>query len=219
MNPVEGQQKRSGWRILIAGTGGQGVLTAARLLCDCFVELGHHVVSGQLHGMAQRGGAVQSSVIIDAGISPVIARGRADFVLGLEPVETARALPFMSSRTLVYMNTAPVVPFVLAQRVVLQEGDAEYPNVQQLADRVRSVAPSTFTLAATQFALEAGSTQALNIVMLGCLLGSGSLPCTVDDFWSMVSKQMPPTARESNTKAFGKGVEFAAEFSLGGRTP
>jgi indolepyruvate ferredoxin oxidoreductase beta subunit len=218
MSRVEGEQKRPGWRILIAGTGGQGVLTVARLLCECFVERGHHVVSGQLHGMAQRGGAVQSSVLIDAGISPVIARGRADFVVGLEPVETARALPFMSSRTLVYMNTAPVVPFVLAQRAVLKQENAEYPDVQGLVERVRSVAPSTFTLAATQFALEAGSTQALNIVMLGCLLGSGSLPCPADDFWSTVSKQMPPTMRETNAKAFRKGVEFAAEFSLGGRT-
>ena len=215
MNSVEGQQKRTGWRILIAGTGGQGVVTTARLLCDCFVELGHQVVSGQLHGMAQRGGAVQSSVMIDAGISPVIARGRADFVIGLEPVETARALPFMSSRTLVYMNTAPVVPFVLAQRAVLQEGDAEYPNVQQLADLVRSVAPSTFSFAATQFALEAGSAQALNMVMLGCLLGSGSLPCAADDFWSIVSKQVPPTAREANAKAFRKGVEFVRKGNQG----
>ena len=48
----------SGWRICIVGTGGQGVLTAARLLCDTFVERGHDVVSGQLHGMAQRGGGV-----------------------------------------------------------------------------------------------------------------------------------------------------------------
>ncbi len=218
MNPVEGEQKRSGWRILIAGTGGQGVLTVARLLCECFVERGHHVVSGQLHGMAQRGGAVQSSVLIDAGISPVIARGRADFVVGLEPVETARALPAMSSRTRVYMNTAPVLPFVLAQRAVLKQENAEYPDVQRLVERVRSVAPGTLTLDATQCALEAGATQALNIVMLGCLLGSGALPCTADDFWSTVSKQMPPTARETNAKAFQKGVDFAADFSLGGRT-
>jgi indolepyruvate ferredoxin oxidoreductase beta subunit len=217
MNPVAGEQKRSGWRILIAGTGGQGVLTVARLLCDCFVERGHHVVSGQLHGMAQRGGAVQSSVMIDAGISPVIARGRADVVVGLEPVETARALPFMSSRTLVYMNTTPVVPFVLAQRAVLKQENADYPDVQRLVEQVRSAARHTLTLDATQFALEAGSIQALNIVMLGCLLGSGSLPCTADEFWSIVSKQMPPAARETNTRAFLKGVEFAAEFSHDGR--
>ena len=72
----------------------QGVLTAARALCEFFAERGHNVVSGQLHGMAQRGGSVQSSVVIDSGISPVIARGRADFVVGFEPAETVRALPF-----------------------------------------------------------------------------------------------------------------------------
>ncbi len=220
MNPVEGEQKRAGWRILIAGTGGQGVVTSARLLCDCFVELGHQVVSAQLHGMAQRGGAVQSSVMIDVGISPAMARGQADFVVGLEPVETVRALPVMSSRTLVYMNTAPVVPFVLAQRAVLQEGDAAYPDVQRLVDLVRSVAPNTVTLPATQLALEAGSTQALNMVMLGCLLGSGSLPCAADDFWSVVSGQAPPTAREANAKAFRTGVEFARKAARrGGQKP
>jgi indolepyruvate ferredoxin oxidoreductase beta subunit len=218
MRPLEGEPMQSGWRILIAGTGGQGVLTAARLLCEWFVERGHHVVSGQLHGMAQRGGAVQSSVLIDTGISPVIASGRADCVVGFEPVETARALPLMSSRTLVYMNTTPVVPFVLAQRAVLREDNAKYPEVSQLVDRVRSVAPHTFTFDATQLALEAGSTKALNMVMLGCLLGSGCLPCGADEFWNAVSQQMPPATRETNTSAFRKGVEFAAGIALDGRT-
>jgi indolepyruvate ferredoxin oxidoreductase beta subunit len=218
MNRLDGQENRSGWRILIAGTGGQGVLTAARLLCDCLVELGHQVVSGQLHGMAQRGGAVQSSLIIDGGISPVIPDGRADFVVGLEPVETARALPFMSSRTVVYMNTAPVIPFVLAQRAVLKEGNAEYPDVKHLADNVQAVAPNTFTLDATQCALEAGSVKALNMVMLGCLLGSGGLPCTAGDFWSIASSRMPQTLKETNTKAFSKGAEFAAGLRVGGGT-
>lgn len=219
MNPSDGQRSRSGWRILIAGTGGQGVLTAARLLCDGFVELGYQVVSGQLHGMAQRGGAVQSSVIIDAGSSPVIASGRADFVLGFEPIETARALPFMSSGTVVYMNTAPVIPYVLAQRVVLQEEQAEYPNVEQLAHDIQAVAPNTYVFDATRRAREAGSARALNMVMLGCLLGSDSLPCTADGFWNTVSKRMPATFRETNTKAFRKGVEFAAGLRVSGGTP
>ena len=125
MITLDRQSDDSGWRILIAGTGGQGVLTAARLLCDVLVVGGHRAVSGQLHGMAQRGGSVQSSLIIDGGISPVIPSGQADFVLGLEPVETARALPLMSARTVVYMNMAPVVPYVLAQRFVLQQERAE----------------------------------------------------------------------------------------------
>ena len=219
MDSVDGRHSRSGWRILIAGTGGQGVLTAARLLCDCFVERGHHLVSGQLHGMAQRGGAVQASVIIDGGISPVIARGRADFVLGLEPLETARAVPLMSSATAVYMNTAPVVPFILAQRSVLKEDDAEYPNVQQLIESVRAVAPDTLAFDATRCALEAGSGKAVNMVMLGCLLGSGGLPCATGEFWGAASKRMPSALREANAGAFWKGAEFVTELADFGATP
>jgi len=219
MDSVEGRHNRSGWRIVIAGTGGQGVLTAARLLCDCLVELGHHVVSGQLHGMAQRGGAVQASVIIDGGISPVIPRGRAGFVVGLEPLETVRALGFMSSSTVVYMNTIPVVPFVLAQRSVLKEDDAEYPNVQQLIASVRAVAHNTLAFDATRCALEAGSGKALNMVMLGWLVGSGALPCTTGSFWRVVSKRMPPALRETNGKAFWKGTELTGQLAVQGKTP
>jgi indolepyruvate ferredoxin oxidoreductase beta subunit len=219
MRSVDGQHKPSGWRILIAGTGGQGVLTAARLLCDCFVERGHHLVSGQLHGMAQRGGAVQASVVIDGGISPVIARGRADFVLGLEPLETARALPLMSSATAVYMNTAPVVPFVMAQRWVLKQDDAEYPNVQRLIEGVRAVAPNTLAFDATHCALEAGSGRAVNMVMLGCLLGSGGLPCPAGEFWKAASKRMPSALREANAGAFWKGAEFVTELASSGARP
>lgn len=216
MGSPECRKKRTGWRILIAGTGGQGVLTAARLLCDCFVEHGHDVVSGQLHGMAQRGGAVQSSVVIDAGISPVIARGRADFVVGFEPVETARALPLMSERTNVYMNTAPVIPFVLAQQSVLKEGDGKYPEIEELVSLVRAAAGHTCAFDATQCAAEAGSSRALNMVMLGCLLGSGLLPCTAGSFWNVAGKRMPQALRETNATAFRRGVELAARLRAGG---
>jgi indolepyruvate ferredoxin oxidoreductase beta subunit len=219
MNCVGHTQNGSGWRILIAGTGGQGVLTAARLLCDRFVELGHHVVSGQLHGMAQRGGAVQSSVIIDGGISPVIPSGRADYVVGFEPVETARALPFISPKTVVYMNTSPVIPFILAQRAVSKEGSAEYPSVEGLSNAIRAVTPSLFPFNATQCAVEAGAARALNMVMLGCLLGSSSLPCTAEEFWNPVAERMPPPLRETNTRAFWRGAELAAELRIGRRTP
>lgn len=211
MNSVGDRQDRSGWRILIVGTGGQGVLTAARLLCDCFVERGHDVVSGQLHGMAQRGGSVQASVIIDGGISPVIPSGRADFVVGLEPVETARALPLMSPRTVVCMNTTPVIPFVLAQRTVLKERDAEYPDVQQLVDAIQAVTSHMFAFDATQLALGAGSTRALNMLMLGSLLGSGLLPCTADTFWNTIAKRLPPALLETNTQAFLEGTRVVAQ--------
>jgi indolepyruvate ferredoxin oxidoreductase beta subunit len=219
MNSVDRSEQRCGWRILIAGTGGQGVLTAARLLCDCFVARGHRAVSSQLHGMAQRGGAVQSSVIIDGGISPVIASGRANYVVGFEPVEAARALPWMSPRTVVYMNTAPVIPFVLAQRALLKDQVATYPHVIQLLDCIRAVTNKVCSFDATRCAKAAGSTKGLNMVMLGCLLGSGSLPCTADEFWNTVSKRMPPASLASNRRAFLGGVELVDQNRIGGGRP
>jgi len=215
MQPAHGNSDRTGWRILIAGTGGQGVLTAARLLCDRFVELGHQVVSGQLHGMAQRGGAVQSGVIIDGGISPVIPAGRADYVLGCEPAETVRALPLMSARTTVYMNTCPVVPFVLTQHAVRGDGPAEYPPLEELTAALHDVAGRVFTCDATAAARRAGSGRALNMVMLGCLLGDGGLPCSPEGFWSGAATRLPPALREINTRAFWQGVELAGRLAAG----
>lgn len=215
MSSPDRRDHRRGHRILIVGTGGQGVLTAAKLLCECFVERGHEVVSGQLHGMAQRGGAVQSSVMIDAGISPVVRSGGADFVVGLEPVETARALPLMSARTAVFMNTAPVIPFVLAQRTVLEREGATYPDVDELIRSIRAVTEHVLALDATQRATEAGSAKALNMVMLGCLLGAGGMPCAADEFLESAAGRFPGALRETNLGAFGKGVEAVRSVVLG----
>ncbi len=205
------QVSGAGTRVLVAGTGGQGVLTAARLLCDCFVDLGHEVVSGQLHGMAQRGGAVQSSIIIDGGTCPVIAAGQADFVVGLEPVETVRALPVVSEHTWVYMNTAPIIPYVVAQRAARKEADASYPDVDGLIAAMHAATSNVLTLDATACAIEAGSAKALNMVMLGCLLGTGSLPCSADTFWEAAVRRMPPKLHDTNSRAFRAGVAMTAE--------
>ena len=201
------RRRERGWRILIAGTGGQGVLTAARLLTDFFVLEGASVTSGQLHGMAQRGGSVQSSVMVDCGMSPVIPKGGADAVLGLEPVETARALPFISSQTTVFMNTAPVIPFTLDQQAVRSEGEVRYPDVSKLAALVGSVASHVFTLDANRLALEAGSIKALNVVMLGCWFGSSLCPFAPEDFMDTMLKSAPAGSREVNSRAFLSGVE------------
>ena len=206
--------QRSGWRILIAGTGGQGVITAARLLTEFSVLHGHQVLSSQLHGMAQRGGAVQSSVLIDCGISPAIGRGDADIVLGLEPVETARALPFMAAKTAVFMNTIPVIPCVLAQNYVLGEGPAEYPSVEKLSASIRAVTSKLATVDASALAKQAGSLKALNAVMLGCLFGSGLLPYTTEHFMNTIMKTAPPRLAETNSKAFLSGVESGKTLGL-----
>jgi indolepyruvate ferredoxin oxidoreductase beta subunit len=203
---------KPGWRIVFAGTGGQGVITAARLLTEFFAERGNHVVSGQLHGMAQRGGAVQASVMIDCGISPVIPAGSADCVVGFEPVETARALPFCSSKTTVFMNTTPVVPYVIAQQVARGQGDGSYPDRHALEALIRDVTPHVFAFDATAVARSAGSVKTLNIVMVGCLLGSGILPATAEEFAAIVLRTAPSRLAESNECAFVRGVEYGKEL-------
>lgn len=192
-----------GWRILIVGTGGQGVLTAANLLIDYFVERDHQVTSGQLHGMAQRGGSVQSSVMVDCGINPAVPEDGADVVIGFEPVETARALPFISSRTAVFLNTAPVIPFTLDQQVVRGKSDARYPDVGELAALIRSAAKDVLTLDATHLAQQAGSVKSLNMVMLGYWFGSDFSPYEPEDFRDTVLIG----STEANRKAFMSGVE------------
>lgn len=213
------QEKHAGCRILIAGTGGQGVLTAARLLCDCFVALGHDVVSSQLHGMAQRGGAVQSSVIVDGGVSPVMPKGRADCVLGFEPIETARAIPFMSPRTFVVMNIAPITPFVLAQKAISKQGGGDYPNVQALVESVRAVTAHIVTLDATTCAIVAGTAKAMNMVMLGCLFATGVMPCSAGEFRTTIVDRLPTKIREVNARAFDSGVSSLPIATARGATP
>lgn len=198
----------NGWRIIVAGVGGQGVLTSAYLLRDFFVDRGHQVVSSQLHGMAQRSGGVQTSVMVDCGISPVVAAGKADFILGFEPVETVRALSLISAHTTVFMNTSPVVPFTIGQSHILGVGQASYPDLQELTTSLRSLSPKLYCFDASNKANEVGSIKALNMVMLGCLFGGEVIPYSADDFWQVISATMPATFAESNRQAFVSGADY-----------
>ncbi len=201
-------------RIVIAGTGGQGVLTAARFLTHFFLRSGEQVLSGQLHGMAQRGGSVQSTVMINCGISPAIPRGSADIVVGFEPVETVRSLGYISSKTRVFMNLSPVIPFVLSQNAVLGQGITQYPDIDGLVESIRQATDRVYTLDATRLATEAGAAQAMNMVMLGSLIGAEIFPCTPDGFLDSVLRITPEKFAEINRKAFFLGVESVKKTNL-----
>ena len=195
------------------------MVTAAHWLASFFADRGREVTSGQLHGMAQRGGAVSASVAIDCGPSPRIAEGRADVVVGLEPVETARALSFVSPSTTVLMNTRPVVPFVVAQSLVRKRNGGHYPNVSELEAALRAVTPHLVALDFTRLAEESGSPRALNMVMLGALFGIGLLPNSPGEFLEAVRSQIPPRLSEANEIAFLSGVRAVESFQPVGGQP
>lgn len=195
------------------------MVTAAQWLASFFAERGREVTSGLLHGMAQRGGAVSASVMVDSGPSPRIAEGRADAVVGLEPVETVRSLPFVSSSTTVLMNTRAIVPFVVAQSFVRKRNGGRYPDVSELEAALRAVTPRLVALDFTRLAEESGSPRALNMVMLGALFGIGLLPDSPGEFLQGVRTRIPPRLSRANEIAFLSGVRAVESFQTVGGQP
>jgi indolepyruvate ferredoxin oxidoreductase beta subunit len=122
-------------RIVNVGVGGQGNLLASNLIGMACVDAGLPVMVSEIHGMAQRGGVVESAVIIGEVKSPLVSDGEADILVSFEPVETLRLLGRANKDTLVLTNTRPLPPFTVAI------GSATYPDtdaeLQKAAKRVR----------------------------------------------------------------------------------
>jgi len=192
------------FRILVVGIGGQGVLTASRLLGEAAANSGLKVTLGQLHGMSQRGGSVESTVVIGSGNSSFIEDGQADVVLGVEPLEVLRARGKMSADTAVLINLGRVVPYTLGLQ------GASYPEMASLLGDIRAVAPRLTTVDGPAIVSAVGVPRTLNIVMLGALAGLNILPYDDATLWCAIEKHWPPRLSEPNRRAFSLGKEATA---------
>jgi len=199
-----GQSTSARFNVLIAGVGGQGVLTAARFLGEAALMADCGVCVGQMHGMSQRGGSVQATVLIGPGYSSFIQDGDADVVLGLEPVELSRARNKMRATTAVLGNLNPVVPYTLAAQ------GKSYPEVAGLLRGVRDIAPNVTSLDADALLDGVADRRSLNILMLGALGGLRVLPFDEDLLWRAIERHSPARLVESNRRAFGIGREAVA---------
>ena len=97
-------------RIYMTGVGGQGTLTATTLLARVAGAQGVEVVAGEIHGMAQRGGVVESTILRGGWKSPKLGFGEADIVLGFEPLETLRGLRYLKQGGVVFSSTDVIPP-------------------------------------------------------------------------------------------------------------
>jgi len=199
---------RASFKLLVTGVGGQGVLTAARLVGNAAMAAGADARVGQLHGLSQRGGEVEASVLIGPGQTGFISREQADVVLAFEPLEAERALPRMSANTVVVINTTPVVPFSLTQ------SGKPYPPIPSIVQSIRSVTDCVRLIEATPLARRAGDVRALNMVMLGALAGLELPPMRSADLAAQVREFSPIKTREINLRAFALGVEATAGVPL-----
>jgi len=163
----------------------------------------HDVRVGQLHGMSQRGGSVQATVLIGPGHSSFIGRGRADAVLALEPLELGRATAAMSAHTRALVSVGPVVPFHLAMK------GEPYPSLDALFARVRERCSELVTIDATALAQQAGSPRSVNVVMLGALGAAGILPLGAASLLAAIERRSPPQLIEATRRAFALGERAA----------
>jgi indolepyruvate ferredoxin oxidoreductase beta subunit len=186
--------------IVVAGVGGQGSLSASTFLGEAAARAGLEVMAGEIHGMSQRGGIVTSTVRIGRLCGPIVSLGEADVLLGFEPVEAWRALDAASGKTLVIVNTRPIVPSGVSMQ------GSPYPDPDAVVAELRKVAGRVIALDASAVATAEGNVQALNAVLLGVLAGIGALPFDDRLLLGVILENVPEGAVDVNRRAFERGL-------------
>ena len=143
--------------IIIAGVGGQGILTIATILDMAAMHAGLNIKQAEVHGMSQRGGEVQTHLRIADGeiFSDLIPMGEADLILSVEPLESLRYLPYLKKDGAIVTSDEPF------------KNIGNYPDEQKVMDTIRKSAKNVVFVDATKIANELGNPKSYNIVMLG----------------------------------------------------
>jgi len=175
--------------IILAGVGGQGVLSISAIIASGALKEGLHVKQSEVHGMSQRGGAVQAHLrLSDEPIaSDLIPRGRAHMIIAMEPMESLRYLEYLSPDGTLLTSSQPV------------RNIDDYPDLDGLLEKIRSL-PRAVLIDGEGLARNAGSARASNMVMVGA--ASGLLPVSLD------------TLRQYIREVFGRKGEKVVETNL-----
>ncbi len=193
--------------MIICGVGGQGNILLSGMLGSAYIKKGYYATIGETFGAAQRGGAVFSAVRVSQKreYGPLIPEGKAHLIVGLEPLETLRlAHKYANPQTVCISNVYPVTPAgVAANR-------EKYPDVDEAKEALADVCAQTWFLDATSIALDLGAPIAMNIVMVGALLGTGQLSLTEEDIKAELRESLPPDRLELNFEALSRGMKTVA---------
>jgi indolepyruvate ferredoxin oxidoreductase beta subunit len=175
---------------------------AAEILGTAAVKEGLNVRVSELHGMAQRGGAVVSNVRIgEEVLVPTVLEGQADVLLGFEPLETLRNLRFASEKTLVIMSDEKIPPVELAAKML------KYPSMEEIVKKIRCFTKNVTIVEAAKLAKKAGNILTQNIVLIGALAGAEKMPVKTESVVEALRELVPPRHLDVNVKAFKLGYE------------
>ena len=179
--------------IMIVGVGGQGSLLASKLLGRMLLQKGYDIKVSEVHGMSQRGGSVVTYVRFgDKVYSPVIDKGEADYIVSFEILEAARYTEFLKPGGKIVTNTQQINPMPVIT------GAAQYPD--ELVAKIQAAGMDIDAFDALALAEQAGSSKAVNIVLMGRL--SKYFDFSEEEWMTAIAQSVPAKFLELNKKAF-----------------
>jgi len=190
-------------RLIIVAVGGQGNLLASKVLAEAALIADIPVRMSEIHGMAQRGGVVESAVVFGDARSTIISDGEADVLVGFEPSETLRAINKCNANTIVVTNISPLPPFTVAI------GKGVYPDLAQLQGLIQAKTAKLIAFDAIALAKKAGNVMSLNMVLLGALIQTGTLPLSGEVVKEAIRTATKASFQEINLAAFDLGYAAA----------
>jgi len=188
---------------LFAGVGGQGTILASNILSEVGMRCGYDVKKSEVHGMSQRGGAVESHVRwAEKVYSPLIEEGCAEYLLAFEMLEAARWPHFLTPGTVVLVNRYRVMP------PAVNLGQAKYPEEKEIEEILTGAGGQVIWVEGASKAEELGNQALAGVVLLGVL--SARLDEPVEAWLQAVEDLVPAKFKELNVKAFQAGREMAS---------
>jgi len=192
--------------IYLVGVGGQGIITASKIIGDAAILGEKNILLSETHGMAQRGGSVVCTARIGDVQSPLIPDGGADLILSFELLETLRSLCKANRGTVVITSTEKIVPLSVSTQKL------KYPTAEEVKIEVERIAKRFFPIDARKLAEEAAVPMSSNIVMIGALAGTGTTGLERRHFEKAIEMNIPRWVPE-NLDAFAKGFEVTSRWS------
>jgi indolepyruvate ferredoxin oxidoreductase beta subunit len=186
--------------IVLSGVGGHGVITAANILGKAALKEKVNVFVSEVHGMAQRGGSVSSTIRIGDVSNALIPSGAADAIVSTEPIEALRYIHYSNKNTKIITDITPVIPFTVSVE------SEKYPDVNKVFKELENYG-KLYKIDAVKIARDAGSFIVKNIVTLGALAALGILPFKKEILLETILENVPPEFKDMNKKAFENGYK------------
>ncbi len=188
--------------ILVVGVGGQGTILAGEILADVVLDTGFNIKKSEVHGMAQRGGSVNSQVRFGKQVfSPIIPRGEADILLSFEKLEPLRWIEYCNAKTVAIVNDHSIHSLTTAT------GLQQYPD--NVEDELNSRFGNLFLIPAQDIAEEIGNPRVVNVVLLGLM--ASMLDFKKDNWLNALKKRLKPKFVDINLEAFERGYTYFSE--------